>query len=128
MTSVVPRSSVLRFALVGLLNTAIGYSVILLLHYGLELAPAPSNVLGYVVGGAVSYRLNRDFTFRSTEQHRVALPRFALTWLACIGLNLAVLSWCLTQWQWPVPVAQAVSVCTYTVAFYACNRWLVFRP
>lgn len=117
----------LRFALVGLLNTAVGYSVIMLLNIGAGLSPVLSNLGGYLVGGGISYLLNRQFTFNSRQAHGVAVPRFLLAWCLCFALNLLVLQVGIKFLGWSVPVSQAVSVCVFTLAFYVANKWVVFR-
>lgn len=117
----------LRFVLVGLANTAVGYAVIMLLHYGLGVEPVPANVGGYLIGALLSYTLNRNFTFASNRPHAEALPRFGLAVVVCFLLNLMVLNLCLTVFLLPVALAQALAVCAYTVAFYFASRFLVFR-
>ena len=124
--SVVDRSFV-RFVLVGLVNTAVGYGVILFLHYGLQMSPLWANVGGYAVGGLLSYLLNRSFTFASSKPHSQALPRFGAAMAACFALNLMVLEFGLSVLALPVPAAQALAIGSYTVAFYLVNRLAVFR-
>lgn len=120
------RSSIVRFALVGGVNTAVGYLVILLLHYRLQLDLIVSNAIGYLVGGVVSYVLNRNFTFSSKRSHLEAAPRFWLTAACCFGLNLLVLEMLLSAGM-HVAMAQAMAVGAYSVAFYLGSRHLVFR-
>jgi putative flippase GtrA len=116
-----------RFLLVGLLNTAVGYAVILGLQYGIGMDRRLANVGGYLIGGMVSYVLNRRYTFASERAHAQALPRFALAALACFGLNLAVLEFASGVLALPGAVAQALAIGSYTVAFYAVSRCQVFR-
>ncbi len=116
----------LRFALVGLANTAIGYGVILLLHYGLALQPLLANVGGYVIGGGVSYVLNRRFSFGSDRPHVQALPRFIGAVAISFGVNLLVLRIALTVPGLPVALAQAIAIASYVVVFYLISRYFVF--
>ena len=39
--------------------------------------PVPATLLGFCVGGIISYRLNRQHTFKSSKRHREAVWRFA---------------------------------------------------
>lgn len=116
-----------RFVLVGLANTALGYLVIILLHYGMGIEPVPANIGGYVIGALLSYTLNKKFTFASARPHTEALPRFGLAVVGCFLLNLMVLNLCLNAFLLPVALAQALAVCAYTIAFYFTSRFLVFR-
>lgn len=120
-------NSFFRFAMVGVANTFIGYGVILFLHYGLGAAPVASNIGGYAIGALLSYGLNRSFTFSSQRAHGQALPRFCLVAAACFAINLLVLKVCVALLSWPVALAQALAMGSYTASFYLASRFLVFR-
>lgn len=119
-------SVLLRFLLVGLANSAIGYAVVMGCHYALGASPLAANAFGYLVGGLVSYLLNRRFTFGSRRTHAEALPLFAACVAACFALNAAVLAFLLRALQLPFPLAQAGAMVAYTGAFYVLNRLVVF--
>lgn len=119
---------VIRYLLVGLANTGIGYGCILLLRYGLQWGDLAANAGGYAIGACVSYGLNRSFTFQSQRRHRQALPRFVLAMALCYALNAAVLLGALQWLHWPSFASQALALCAYTVAFFVLSRTLVFRP
>jgi putative flippase GtrA len=121
------NSTIIRFALVGLSNTALGYAVIMLMHYVFGLDPTASNLLGYAAGAILSYLLNRTFTFASDRPHRRAAPRFFAAVAVCYLLNVVVLNLALHALRAPVPAAQAIAVVTYSIAFYLANRLFVFR-
>lgn len=119
--------SFVRFGLVGLANTAVGYAVILLLHFGVGVGPVLANVVGYAVGAALSYGLNRRFTFGSDRAHDQAVPRFGMAMLSCFALNLAVLEVGVSVLALPVALAQALAMGSFTASFYLTSRFLVFR-
>lgn len=119
------NSSFIRFLMVGIANTAIGYGTTMLLYYSIEISPFIANAGGYLIGGLLSYTLNRRFTFASKRRHREALPRFALAVAFCFGLNLIVLEQALAFA--PLPIAQAFANIAYTFAFYLVSRFVVFR-
>ena len=121
------NSSFVRFALVGLANTLVGYTVILLLHYGLGISPVLANTGGYLIGFLLSYGLNRSFTFVSKRPHVQALTRFGLAAACCFVLNLMVLEFSVSVIALPIVFAQALAVGSYTVAFYLSSRFFVFR-
>ena len=111
----------------GLANTAVGYAVILVLHYGLGFGPMLANVGGYAIGAALSYGLNRRFTFASDRPHGQALPRFGIAMMSCFALNLAVLKVGMSVLALPVALAQALAMASFTISFYLASRFLVFR-
>lgn len=48
--------------------------------------PVPATLAGYVIGGVISYALNRRLTWRSDRPHAEATWRFAL--VAVVGFGL----------------------------------------
>ncbi|MGA7979189.1 MAG: GtrA family protein [Chromatiaceae bacterium] len=74
------------FALVGAIATAVQYLILFLLVDLAGSNPVLASGAGFVVSAFVNYFLNYRFTFRSTEQHRLALIRFMT--VAGIGLSL----------------------------------------
>ncbi len=117
----------MRFLLVGLVNSAIGYGSILYFQYVLSAGHLASNVMGYLIGGLVSYLLNRSFTFHSERTHGEAMPLFVVTVAACYLVNLGVLEVSLRQLQLPAAIAQGLAVTSYTISFFLLSRKLVFR-
>jgi putative flippase GtrA len=87
-----PRATILlRFALVGAINTGVYWVSYLLLN--LALAYAAAHVLAFVVGTMGSFFLNCRFTYRVTPTLK-RLVRFPLTTLAnfvCTTVGLLVL-------------------------------------
>ena len=118
----------LRFLLVGVANTIVGYLAILGFQFLVGLHAMVANALGYVTGISVSYLLNRRYTFQSQGSHYRDLPRFLAAGSACYLANLLVLAFLSYHPEWVgAALAQSVSVATYTVSFYFLNKRLVFR-
>jgi len=120
------KGSLRRYLLVGIANTGVGYSVILVLQLGLGAPALAANAAGYAAGWALSYMLNRDFTFKSRRAHRAALPGYVAAAAICYLLNAAVLHLGLDRLGLPVALAQALAIASYTVSFYLLNRYVVF--
>lgn len=116
-----------RFLLVVIGNTALGYGVIMVRHYGFGIEPIPANVVGYTLGAFLSYMLSHRYTFASQRLHAEALPRFVLAVAGCFMLNLMVLKFGLSALGLPFALAQALAISSYTVVFYLTSRLLVFR-
>lgn len=124
------RLRVLRFGVVGLVNTALGYAVILA---GLALGwgDLVSNAAGYAVGLLAGFALNRRWTFgsqagRSASEGR----RYLLVFLAAYCANLAVLALTRSLGFVESPLAQLAGLCTYSILFYLGSSRYVFvsRP
>ena len=116
---------VLRYGVVGLANTAVGFGGILFCMLVLALPPALSNVLGSAVSYVLGYLLHRRFTFRSSVAHRRGLPSWLLVTAIGFGANLAVLAKLIALGVDPV-LAQAVAVATYITVTFLLSRFFVF--
>jgi putative flippase GtrA len=77
------------FAGVGFVATAAHYAVLIALVEILRLYAVLAALCGYIVGGAISYGLNRRHTFRSERPHEQAIWRFTV--VAGIGFVLTYL-------------------------------------
>lgn len=89
--------------------------------------PAMATAIGAIVGALVNYLMQKAYTFRSTNSHRIALPRYigacAVLWLANLLLFI------LLNGLFYLPVASAQFVTTALVALmsYWLYRSLVFN-
>jgi putative flippase GtrA len=116
----------LKFALVGVLNTGVGYAVIFGCMYVLGLGAVLSNVLGYAVGLVVSYSLNRSFTFRSSGARRAEMIRFVAIFLLAYLANLGVLVLLIRRFAWHEGLAQVVAGVVYFGLSFVLNKYYVF--
>lgn len=116
----------LRFGLVGMVNTAVGLSVIYALMLGLGVSPALSNMAGYAVGLCVSFVLNSRWTFRD----RMSLSG-ALRFLGAFAISYAANLACLLALIGPAgiapEIAQLAAMVVYTLVFFLLSRLFVFR-
>lgn len=60
--------SMLRFLLVGVVNTLVGAGIMFLLYNLAGCSYWLSSAANYIVGGVVSYFLNKYYTFKNTER------------------------------------------------------------
>ena len=120
----------LRFGAVGIVNTLIGLSAIYALMFFLGAGPAIANVVGYAIGLAVSFALNRVWTFKSTQPIRHVLPRYLITAGVCYLLNLGIVLLCTAHLSANPYWAQLVGIGIYTICMFLGCRWYVFirRP
>jgi putative flippase GtrA len=109
-----------KFALVGILNTAVDIGVFSWLVYVAGFVPALANVVGYTAGTLNSFVLNRNWTFAATERRGTAtrqLARFIAVNVAALSISTLAL-WAFSQ-MLPVLAAKAVA----TVASFLVNFW-----
>ena len=84
------NSTIWKFLLVGVLNTLVGAGLMFLLYNLAGCSYWVSSAANYLVGGVLSFFLNKYFTFQSKERSLPELLRFALTvglcWILAYGL------------------------------------------
>lgn len=109
---------------VGVLAAIVHYSVLI---GGVELAglgAVPATLAGYILGGLVSYVLNRRHTYRSDRPHEEAGWRFAV--VAGVGflLTYGLMSLFVNRWSLPYLPAQIVTTGIVLVwSFFAHKYW-----
>lgn len=77
------NSEFVRFGLVGILNTLIGTSVMLVAYNVLGCGYWVSSALNYIFGSIFSYFANKLFTFKSQEKSLKEITKFVVNILIC---------------------------------------------
>lgn len=122
-----------RFLLVGVVNTLVGCGAMFLLYNLAHWSYWLSSAANYVLGGVVSFFLNKYFTFRKRSWSWGQVVRFAanvaVCWLLAYGLAQPLVRHLLADW--PVRVqengAMLVGMCLYTALNYLGQRFFAFR-
>ncbi len=127
-SQVFEATRLLRFAAVGLLNTALGYTIILVaLAFGC--GDIASNILGYAGGLILGFVLNSRWTFSSvTRSRNGTVLRYALSFAIAYGANLAVVFTALSFGFTNNPWVHLAGICIYSVLFYLASSRFVFVP
>ena len=115
-----------RYGATGVLNTALGYGLILSCVYGLETGVIIANVVGYGAGWILSYSMNKRWTFG----HRGQTARTAAVFCALVAgafvANLTV-TLALSQIGIAYPVAQIIGAVVYSATVFVGMKWMVFK-
>lgn len=125
--------TVIKFLLVGVINTLVGTAVMFLL-YNLAGCPYwPSVCANYLCGGVVSYFLNKYFTFQNKERSWAQVGRFVVTVAVCMliayGLAKPAVRWALSGAGEKIQenVAMLVGMVLYTGLNYFGQRFFAFK-
>jgi putative flippase GtrA len=118
-------NQLLRFSVVGLLNTLAGVSLIFWSIAFLELDDVAANALGYGLGLLISFFLNRHWTFRHDGPLTPAFASFLVVQLVAYVLNLVCVLG-LIEFGVGSYSAQAWGVVPYSITSYLGSRYLVF--
>ena len=122
-----------RLLLVGVINTLVGCGAMFLLYNLAHWSYWLSSAANYVLGGVVSFFLNKYFTFRRRAWSWGQVIRFAVNvaacWLLAYGLARPLVFQALTGREvWlQENVAMVVGMCLYTALNYLGQRFFAFR-
>ena len=142
--------TMIRFILVGVINTIVGTGTMFLAYNWMGCSYWVSSAANYVVGGIVSFFLNKFFTFKNNERSWSQVFKFILTIAGCymVGYGLAkpFAMWVLkpqiieTICDWlniaATPdavtkiqenVAMCIGMCLFVVLNYFTQRFFVFK-
>ncbi len=126
-------ASAIKFLLVGVLNTLVGAATIFLLYNFGKCSYWVSSATGYLVGGIVSFFLNKYFTFQNKERSWKQVFRFAVNMTVCYLLAYGIakpLALCALAGQTTniqENAAILVGMCLYTGLNYLGQRFFAFR-
>lgn len=121
-------SEFVRFALVGIVSTAVNYGIffVLLRYGGVHYLLASS--AGFVVGIFVSYFLNRAFTFRSNaEDRRREFLLYVSVCLVSLGLSILTLRTCVDLLMMNPLLGNLFAIGVSTVSNFAGAKILIFK-
>lgn len=125
--------TMIRFFMVGVINTLVGTGTMFLLYNFAGCSYWFSSAANYVVGGCVSYFLNKFFTFRNREKSWFQVLKFIMTVVFCyfIGFGVAkpVTMWLLDTQPIVVQenIAMCIGMCLYVVLNYFIQKFIVFN-
>jgi putative flippase GtrA len=117
----------LRFLTVGLANTAVGLGCIWGAMRFLGLDDGAANALGYCIGVAVSFTLNRAWTFSDVGAVSKSLPRWLIVTVVAYLANLVVVLVAHRSMGVDPYLAQLFGIPPYTAIGFLGGRFFAFR-
>ena len=117
-----------KFAVVGITNTAIGYSVFFGLFHFVHFHYLAAAVVGYVSGLVWGFFFNRRWTFRSAEgaRSRQFIP-FGSVYLVSLLLSMLLLRFLVAALHMDPRAANIVAIGLSTLTNFAGCKLFVFR-
>jgi len=113
------------FSAVGAVGTAAHFAILILLVQLLATGPVIASAAGFAAGALVNYSLNYRVTFRSSNPHSSALPKFLAVALAGLCLNTVIMTLA-TAWLHYL-LSQAMATLCVLGWNFLCNRFWTFR-
>ncbi|MCA1952226.1 MAG: GtrA family protein [Hyphomicrobiales bacterium] len=112
---------------VGIVAAIVHYGLLVLLVEAFFYDSASAAGAGYLAGGAVSYMLNRAFTYDAARGHLDALWRFAIVALLGAGLTW-LLMWLMTRGLgWHYLLLQGITTGIVLVWSFFAHKYWSFR-
>ena len=119
-------SEVLKYSVVGIINTLVGYGVFMIALLGLRYSPELANVIGYTIAFSVSFFLYRFFVFTNINISLQMGLRFIIAFFVAFAINFGTLV-ILVRCCLVLPeIAQIFAMIVYTIIFYVLNKYFVF--
>ncbi|HEY5139001.1 MAG TPA: GtrA family protein, partial [Methylococcales bacterium] len=119
--------TLIRYLLVGVLNTLVGLGVIYMAMYFLQMDIASSNAFGYTIGIMVSFALNKKWTFDSQDHVVYSFLRYLLVLLVAYVTNLATVLFANSHFDLNPYLSQALGIIPYTTIGFLGSRYFAFR-
>lgn len=122
-----------KFLGVGVINTLVGSAVMFLLYNIAHCGYWFSSAANYVVGSAVSYILNKRFTFENKQSSGRTILRFAVSISACYLLSYGVAKPLAMRLLSGAPVniqenlGMLIGMGLYVILNYIAQRFFAFK-
>lgn len=115
-----------RYAVVGIINTAVGFSLILVLMAS-GLGDISANFFGYFLGIAVGFVLNGRWTFSHAKLTRVELIKYLTVVITAYLANLLALLIVRDAFAFGSVAGQFAGVLAYAAVGFIGMRQLAFK-
>lgn len=113
----------LRFGIVGVINTVIGYGVYFLM-LRIKVAYVLALLISNIVGVTNSYFWNKYFTFKSRKKSFTELVRFLSVYAVTFLVNLVILMLMVEKVKMNKEIAQVVALFIVTlISFFGHKFW-----
>lgn len=120
------RWTIVRFLVVGGLNTLVGHGTVFFCMLVISMNPIISNVTGYAIGIGFAFLMHKHVTFRTKGNAVAEFLRFLPAFAVSFAINLGVLMALLTTGVSDI-ASQVAAAAAYVASSFLLNRLLVFR-
>jgi putative flippase GtrA len=116
----------IRYCIVGIVNTIVGYSVTFGLMF-IGVIPEISSLIGFVFGILCSYILNKQFTFKNHLGNKYTFWKFIFSMVTCYFLSLAVLILFYRILHFNPYLSQIFAGVVFTLSGFILSKFCVFK-
>ena len=116
---------IVRFCVVGAMNTLVGLLAIYLNMYVFGMSDVTANLCGYIFGLLFGFLFHRNWTFRARNRPFVGVVKYVVAFVIAYTVNIACVMG-LLRLGVPSFWAQAGGVVPYVIIFFLLSRYMVF--
>lgn len=116
-----------RFIIVGIINTIIGYSLIMLFFHIFSLTYGVSYFLSYIIAFSISFFLNRQFVFESKNKKLKEFLKFIVAFLISYSISYVFLYIFIEYKVLNENIAFFAGMIVYSTIFYLLNKYMTFK-
>jgi putative flippase GtrA len=120
----------IRYAIVGVTNTAITFVIYYILTEFLSISKNPANFTGYAAGLVNGFIWNKQWTFRKKGSWFRSAVAYLILFAICYSLQMLLFNW-LNKDVKEVPSAHLVNfllaMLLYNGLFFLSNKYIAFR-
>jgi putative flippase GtrA len=116
----------LKYLVVGLLNTLVGYGIFFILVHFLQVTPEIANAISYILALSLAFMLNKIYVFRDDVVISRAISKFLLAFTLAFSINQLVLIFFYRFLGFTAEISQLPAMLSYTLFFYVLNKHFVF--
>ena len=121
-------TQLVKFSLVGVLNTAIQYVVFLVLYRYAGVHYLAASFIGYCAGLLNSYLLNRSWTFHARGgKGSLEFVKFTLVNIVSVSVNVGSLAYLVSNVHLSPEFGQALAIVLSTAVNFTGNKLWTFR-
>ena len=126
-------AKLIKFLIVGVINTAVGAGVMFVLYNLVHCSYWLSSACNYIVGGVVSFFLNKYFTFKNTQKSLIQIGLFVFNLAVCYIAAYILAKWMIYRMlanqseNIKDNIALFLGMCIYTGLNYIGQRLIVFK-
>lgn len=122
-----------KFIIVGIINTAVGTSIMYILYNVAHTSYWFSSFMNYFIGSIVSFFLNKYFTFNNKSRSAKQIILFTINILFCYlvayGIAKKLINFLLSDYSITVRenIAMFAGMVLFTLLNYFIQRYIVFK-
>lgn len=120
-------SQVVKFLVAGIISNGVGYGLFLFAIHSLSIEHKTAATLLFVVGMAVNFTINKNWTFGVKGHGRTTLLKFISIYLCGYALNILILSTFVDHLGYQAGLVQLAAIGFLVVYYYIANKFFIFR-